>query len=322
MTTLYGAIDLGGTNVRALIATLDGDIAGSDHRPSRTAEGLEITLRTMEECLLAACEKAGINISALSGVGIASPGWVDIQAGVVPAAPQLPGWRNVPLVRIMGERLGVPVLLENDANAAALGENVFGAGRGTRHMLYITVSTGIGGGIIVDGKLYGGARGSAGEIGHTVIDPAGPICPCGNNGCLEILASGTAIARRAESVEARGESTTLTRIKEQEGLLTARLVAEAARAGDLESAEIYAEAGRFLGLSLGNAVNLLSPEMIVIGGGVAKSATLFLPQTENTMKAVALSEPLRHVRLTLSELGDNAGALGMIARLGQVDTID
>jgi glucokinase len=186
-------------------------------------------------------------------------------------------------------------------------------------MLYVTVSTGIGGGIIVDGKLYGGAHGSAGEIGHTVVDPSGPTCPCGNNGCLEILASGTAIAHRAGSVEARGASPVLTRIKERESRLTARLVAEAARAGDLESAEIYAEAGRFLGLSLGNAVNLLSPEMIVIGGGVSRSAALFLPQAENTMKAVALSEPLRHVRLILSELGDDAGALGMIARLGQED---
>lgn len=320
MTTLFGTIDLGGTNVRAIVARPDGTIVADDHRPSRAPEGMETTLQTMEDCLRAACENAGTTASALIGVGIASPGWVDIREGVVPAAPQLPGWRNVPLVRIMRERLGVPVLLENDANAAALGENVFGAGRGTRHMLYITVSTGIGGGIIVDRKLYGGARGSAGEIGHTVIDPAGPICPCGNNGCLEVLASGTAIARRAESVETRGASPTLTRIKEQEGPLTARLVAEAARAGDLESAGIYAESGRFLGLSLGNAVNLLSPEMIVIGGGVARSAALFLPQAENTMKAVALSEPLRHVRLTLSQLGDNAGTLGMIARLRQEDT--
>jgi glucokinase len=315
MTTLLGAIDLGGTNVRAIVARPDGAIVAEDQRPSRAGEGLDVTLQTMEEALRAACQDAAIEVPALGGVGIASPGWVDLENGVVPAAPQLPGWRNVPLVRVMRERLGVPVTLENDANAAALGENVFGAGRRARHLVYITVSTGVGGGLIIDGKPYGGAQGSAGEIGHTVIDPLGPVCPCGNNGCLEILASGTAITRRAEAVEARGASPTLTRIREREGRLTARLVAEAATAGDLESREIYAEAGRFLGLSLGNVVNLLSPEIIIIGGGVARSAPLFLPEAENTMKAVALGEPLRHVRLTLSELWDNAGVLGMIARL-------
>lgn len=315
MRHLLGAIDLGGTNVRAIVATPEGEIVGDDQRPSRAPDGLDVTLQTMEDCLRASCDEAGVSIADLGGVGIASPGWVDLENGVVPAAPQLPGWRDVPLVRIMSERLGAPVILGNDANAAALGELVFGAGRGMRHLLYITVSTGIGGGLIFDGKPYGGARGSAGEIGHTVVDPAGPVCPCGNHGCLEILASGTAIARRAEAVAARGDSPALAEAKSREGRLTASLVAEAAEAGDLPAREIYAEAGRFLGLSLGNAVNLLSPEMIVIGGGVTRSAPLFMPQAENTMRAIALSEPLRHVQVRLSELWDNAGALGMIARL-------
>jgi glucokinase len=248
-------------------------------------------------------------------VGIATPGWVDLEEGVVPAAPQLQGWRNVPIVRLLGERFGVPVVLENDASAAALGENVFGIGRGARHMVYITVSTGIGGGIIIGGRLYGGARGAAGEIGHTVIDPAGPVCPCGNAGCLEVLASGTAIARMADAAEAREESPTLTAIKKREGRLTARLVAEAASAGDRAAAGIYAEAGRFLGVALANLVNLLSPELIILGGGVMNSASLFLPQAEGTMKALALAEPLRHVRLTEAELGERAGVMGMIAKL-------
>jgi glucokinase len=198
-----------------------------------------------------------------------------------------------------------------------LGENVFGAGRGTRHMIYITVSTGIGGGIIIDGRLYGGARGSAGEVGHTVIDPAGPLCGCGNYGCLEALASGTAIARQGEAVEARGESPGLTAAKERGGRLTAALVAEAALAGDLAATEIYSEAGRFIGVVLANLVNVFSPELILLGGGVTTSSKLWLPQAEHTMRTLALSEPLRHVRLGLAELGDNVGVMGMIARLRQ-----
>ncbi|HEY5626060.1 MAG TPA: ROK family protein, partial [Dehalococcoidia bacterium] len=195
--------------------------------------------------------------------------------------------------------------------------NAYGAGRGTRHMLYITVSTGVGAGIVADGRLYGGAKGSAGEIGHTIVDPSGPRCGCGNSGCLESLSSGTAIARRASEAAERGDSATLAAIKEREGRLSARLVADAARKGDSASAAIYEEAGRFLGIALANAVNLLSPEAIVLGGGVMQAKELFLPRAEETMRELALSEPLKYMRLAEAELGDRAGVMGMIARLGQ-----
>ena len=315
MTQLFGAIDLGGTNLRSIVAGLDGKTAGDDFRPSRAAEGLDPCLEQIEASLREACRKAGVAPADLPAVGLCSPGWVDTTEGVVPAAPQLKGWRNVPIVRILSERFGTRVLLENDANAAALGENVFGAGRGARHLVYITVSTGVGGGIIADGKLYGGARGSAGEIGHTVIDPDGPQCGCGNYGCLEALASGTAIARRGTEEEARGASDALSQSLARDGEVTASAVAEAAEQGDRVCQEIYSEAGRFLGIALANLVNVLSPEMIVVGGGVTKAAPLFMPQAENTMRALALSEPLKHMRLVLAELGEEAGVLGMIARL-------
>ncbi|HEY5638726.1 MAG TPA: ROK family protein [Dehalococcoidia bacterium] len=319
MPDLYGAIDLGGTNVRAIVAGLDGKISGDDRRPSRAQDGLDATIGEMLASLGRACSEAGVETSGLSGLGVASPGWVDTERGVVPAAPQLVGWRDVPLVEMLQERLGVTVRLENDANAAALGENVYGAGRGTRHMLYITVSTGVGAGIVADGRLYGGAKGSAGEIGHTIVDPSGPRCGCGNSGCLESLSSGTAIARRAEEVAERGESGALAAIKAREGRLSARLVADAARDGDAASAAIYEEAGRFLGIALANAVNLLSPEAIVLGGGVMQAKDLFLPHAEATMREFALSEPLKYVRLAEAELEDRAGVMGMIARLGQAE---
>ncbi len=317
MPDLYGAIDLGGTNVRAIVAGLDGKISGDDRRPSRASDGLDATIEALLASLGQACSETGVEVGGLRGLGVATPGWVDTERGVVPAAPQLIGWRDVPLVEMLQERLALTVLLENDANAAALGENAFGAGRGTRHMLYITVSTGVGAGIITDGRLYGGAKGSAGEIGHTIVDPSGPLCGCGNRGCLEALSSGTAIARRATEAADRGDSAALAGIREREGRLGARLVADAAREGDAASIAIYEEAGRFLGIALANAVNLLSPEAIILGGGVMQAKDLFLPRAEETMRDLALGEPLKYMRLAEAELGDRAGVMGMIARLAQ-----
>ena len=167
---LYAAVDLGGTKVRAVVADGSGRVLGDDIRPSGAADGLEAVLGRMVASLDAALARAGVEREQLAGLGIASPGAVDVERGVVPNAPQLPGWQDVPLARLMAERVGVAALLENDASAAALGEHRFGAGRGTRHMLYLTVSTGVGGGIIIDGELYRGKSGAAGELGHVIID--------------------------------------------------------------------------------------------------------------------------------------------------------
>lgn len=318
MADLYGAIDLGGTNVRAIVADLDGSIAGDDKRPSLARDGLDVTVETMLASLAAACREAGVDAGSLSGLGLATPGWVDSEAGVVPAAPQLIGWRDVPVVSMFEDRLGVPVRLENDANAAALGENTYGAGRGTKDMVYITVSTGIGAGIIAGGRLYGGAKGSAGELGHTVIDPSGPPCGCGNNGCLEALSSGTAIGRRGTAAAENGESDALVTTLAREGRVSARMVADAAHAGDATSRTIFTEAGGYLGIALANVTNLLSPQAIVLGGGVMRSRDLFLEEAERVMREYALSEPLKYLRVQSAELGDKAGPLGMIARLGQL----
>ncbi|MBF8286519.1 MAG: hypothetical protein HW393_333 [Dehalococcoidia bacterium] len=240
---LYAAVDLGGTKVRALVADRSGRVLGDDIRPSGAAEGLATVLGRMVESLDAALARAGVEREQLAGLGIASPGAVDVERGVVPNAPQLPGWQDVPLARLMAERVGVPALLENDASAAALGEHRFGAGRGTRHMLYITVSTGLGGGIIIDGELYRGKSGAAGELGHMIIDIDGPPCGCGARGCLEALASGTAIARRGERLAESGDSPVLARLRGQEGPVTAEMMKRAADMGDAASREAFREAG-------------------------------------------------------------------------------
>ncbi len=312
---LYGAIDLGGTKVRAIVADLDGNVHGEDIRPSRAAEGLDATLGAMFESLDAALAGAALGRRDLRGLGVASPGAVDTVHGVVTRAPQLIGWNNVPLAEIMRGRLAIDVSLENDANAAALGEHTFGAGRGSRHMVYLTISTGLGGGIIIDGKLYRGARGFAGEIGHASIDLDGEPCDFGGSGCLESLASGAAIARQGEELVAGGKAPGLAEIAQSEGRVTAEMVARAARKGDEASRQLFRDTGRYLGVTLANCVNIFNPEVIVIGGGVALAGDLFLAEARATMEARAIRESLRDVRLELGTLGERAGSLGMIAMM-------
>jgi glucokinase len=316
---LYAAIDLGGTNLRSIVADASGRVLGDDVRPSHTDEGLEAVLDRMVESLEASLAKAGVERGRLAGLGIASPGAVDAARGIVPNAPQLPGWQDVPLARLLEERLGLPARLENDATAAALGEHRFGAGRGSRYMLYLTVSTGIGGGIIIDGELYGGKSGAAGELGHVVIDMNGPPCGCGGRGCLESLASGTAIARRGEQLADSGESPVLARLRREEGPVTAEMMQRAAAMGDAASREAFRKAGHYFGVALAGFVNIFDPEVIVIGGGVARAGDLLLEQARVTMESLAMTQPLKGVRLAVSELGDFGGALGMVARLREAE---
>ena len=311
----YAAIDLGGTKVRAIVADLAGKIYGEDIRLSRASEGLAATVDTMVSSLQAACEVAAVNTSDIKGLGIAVPGAVDALNGVVPEAPQLPGWRDVPIVALMSERLEMPVWLENDANAAALGEHRYGAGQGAENMLYMTVSTGVGGGIIIDGNLYRGARGAAGELGHVIIDYDGPACGCGGNGCLESLISGTAIAKEGERLVEEGKAPELAKLSAAEGAVTSEMMGRAVKAGDAAVAEYTDRVGLYLGVALASYVNIFNPSAIVIGGGVAKSSEMFIDQAVATMKKRAMRGPLEDVTVKLSELQDRAGALGMIARL-------
>jgi glucokinase len=316
---LYGAIDLGGTKLRSIVVDASGRILGDDIRLSHTAEGLEAVLGRMVECLDASLVKAGVKRQGLAALGVASPGAVDAARGIVPDAPQLPGWKDVPLAWLLEERLKVPTKLENDATAAALGEHRFGAGRGSRHMLYITISTGVGGGIIIDGEMYRGASGAAGELGHVVIDMNGPPCRCGARGCLESLVSGTAIAKWGEELVAKGKSPLLAEMREREGPVTAEMMSRAVKAGD-EAARVYAgEVGFYLGVALAGFVNIFNPEVIVIGGGVSLSGEMFMDKALATMESRAMRQPLKDVRVKLSALGDFGGALGMVARLREAE---
>jgi len=310
-----GAVDLGGSKILSIIAQGDGRRLGEDRRPTDAEAGPDGVLERIVGSLQEVLAKAGLGQGDLAAVGICSPGPCDIDAGVISSAPNLPGWRDVPICRSLEERLGVPTRLENDANAAALGEHVYGAGRGCRHLIYMTVSTGIGGGLIIDGRLYRGATGVAGELGHMTIEPDGPLCGCGNRGCLEALASGTAIAARGEELVAQGGSALLVRLAQEEDDLTAETVSRAADQGDIACQGIIQRAGYYLGIGLASYVNIFNPEVIIIGGGLAKAGELLLAPARAEMAARAMPEALKAVQLKMAELGDYGGVMGMVALL-------
>lgn len=308
-----GGIDLGGTKILSLVASTKGETLGQNRRPTRAERGPQKVIAGMVDSLRAAARKAGLDVGGLAGVGVVSPGPLDYASGVIGELPNLPGWRGMPLADEMRAALGVPVFVDNDATAAALGEHTFGAGRGYRHVIYVTVSTGIGGGIIIDGRVYRGASGAAGEVGHQVVEEGGPQCSCGRHGCLEELASGTAIAHRAEELIARGEGKGIARMLEDDETLSARTVHRAARAGDPEARRIIEEAGHYLGVGLANLVNIFNPELIIIGGGLTNIGRMLLDPARRVVRRDPFPEPRRDVRIVRAALGDRVGALGAVA---------
>jgi len=305
-------IDLGGTKIHTVVATPDGEVLGEDRRPTLASEGPDAVLGRLIASIRRSLASAGPPSGEIAGVGISSPGPCDPRRGVVTNAPNLPGWHEIPIVRIVSEQLGVPALLENDANAACYGEFRFGAGRGHQHIIYVTLGTGIGGGIIIDGKIYEGASGAAGEVGHIIIDQDGPPCNCGGRGCLEALASGPAIARAAEAAIAAGRSTALTQIAAGTSL-TPELVLEAAEGGDAVAREVIEGAGYQLGLGLVSLLNCFDPQALILGGGLLGLGDLYLGPAVRLARERAFAQIVADVTITTATLGERAGALGAAA---------
>lgn len=313
MTGYLAGVDLGGTKILTVLADSDGGIAAEIEVPTEAGGGYAHVLDRIAATVEAVCRQAGVPWEVVAAVGAGAPGPLDSRTGVIHQAPNL-GWRDVPFGDDLAARLGRPVYLENDANLGALGEYTFGAGRGSADMVFVTVSTGIGGGLILRGGIYSGAGGGAGEIGHIKVVPDGPRCGCGARGCLEAVASGTAIARRARELIAAGAGTA---VLQQAGgdpeRVTAGTVAAAARAGDPEARSILDEAVGYLGTGLAAVLNLLNPELVVLGGGVMKSADLLWDTLDRVLRAQALDTAYRRVRLVQGVLGGRAGALGAVA---------
>jgi len=310
-------VDLGGTKIYTLLATVEGTVAAEMEVPTVAGRGYEAVLDRIADTVAAVAAQAGVKPENVRAVGVGAPGPLNPDTGVVHQAPNL-GWKRVPLRADLEARLALPVRLENDANLGALGEYTFGAGRGCAELVYVTVSTGIGGGLILRGEIYGGAGGGAGEIGHITVVPGGPRCRCGSRGCLEAVASGTAIALRARELLDRGAGAgagagILALAGGEAEAVTAATVARAAEAGDPEARAILDEAAWHLGTGLAAVVNLLNPCRIVLGGGVMKSGRLLWDRMDRSLREQALDAAYRRVRLVPGALGARAGALGAVA---------
>ncbi len=301
------AIDLGGTELRAAIVDRNGQLIAFAATPTDARGGPNAVIAQIVSLVDQVRVEAGS--CSIMGLGIGSAGPLDPLTGTVIAPPTLHGWRDVPLAAILHDRLAMPVLLENDANAAALGEWRFGAGRGTQSMAFVTVSTGIGGGIIADGKLLHGRRGLAAEIGHmTIAADSDELCACGARGCWEAMASGTALSRDATRLAASGEASLLKKLAGS-GPVTGHHIAQAARESDKIALSLLANEARWLGIGLANLLHLYSPERLIIGGGVGNLLELMHEGIERVINERAMSA-YRDVPVIAAELGRNAGLIG------------
>lgn len=312
-------IDLGGTKILAAVVGPDGAILGMAKKKTRGEAGPDGVIKRIVDTAAAAAAAAKVSLKALSGVGVGAPGPVDFETGVVYSAPNLPGWDEIPLGARLQATLGLPVWVDNDVNLGTLGEFSLGAGRGCQHMIGLFVGTGVGGGIVIDGKLYRGARYAAGEIGHMTLQPDGPLCGCGRRGCVEAFASRTAIERVVRAGLAEGRASVLPELLAAEkDRLTSGVIKQALAREDPLMTEAVGQAQRYLGLLVANLVNALDPEMIVFGGGVVEALGMDFVQP---IQAYALPGFLQQryadrIKIVSATLGDQAGVLGGAALLG------
>lgn len=308
------ALDIGGTKLAAGVVGGDGAVLASDVCPTLVAEGPEAVLTRLFDLGTRVMAAAGVAPADLTATGIGCGGPLDSTTGVLLRPPHLPGWHQVPIVDLARRRYGLPAVLDNDGTAGAAGQWRFGPDRTVRHLLYLTVSTGIGGGVVVDGRTFRGAAGNGGEPGHVTVRSTGRTCrSCGRTGCLEAYASGTSIAERAAEAVAEaarlGRSTTLA----EHDPLTAAEVAAAARAGDPVAEAVWAETVEALGSGVTSLVNLFEPELVVLGGGVTRAGEQLLGPLRRLVTTAAMGPAARAVRVERAFGGDLAGVLGAAA---------
>ena len=324
MSNFAIGVDLGGTNLRIAAADEQGQLMEKVTLGTKTALGRDHVIKEMCEAIRHASDKFKSS-GDLLGVGIGVPGIIDMETGMMRESPNLPGWSDYPVRAEIEKRLGAPVILENDANVAALGEKWLGAGRHVGDMAMLTLGTGVGGGIVLNGKIWHGMTGMAGEFGHMTVDPEGHLCGCGNCGCLEQYASATAIVRMAREVIATGDAPGLAKAANSDPEFSAREIYNLAIQGDEDARRIFRRVGRALGIALSTMVNGLNLEMYVIGGGVCSAWEAFSPTIFEELRrramvyaATAPADPLGEVEpgggrktiITRALLGSDAGLFG------------
>lgn len=302
-------IDIGGTAIKIAVLWNDGRVVRSDRIPTEVAAGPEPALRRIVACVESLLAAESMRPAEMRAIGIDSAGIVDTARNLVLDAPNLRGWQGYPLAAGIGEHFGVPAFLENDVNAMAFGEYSCGAGRGVRSLVCLTLGTGVGGGIVLDGRLVRGAHGAAGEIGHMSLDRNGPRCACRSYGCLERYVGAQYLVARA--VEFLARDARPSRLRDiAPGQMHARDVGEAAAAGDTIAREVLEETGRWLGVGLANVVNILDPDVIVIGGGVSRAGAPLFAAARQMVRERAMSVPAAAVQIVPAALGDDAAVVG------------
>lgn len=306
-------IDMGASHLSILLADFAAQVIDEAEVPFTIADGPEACLARANTLISELLQKNNLDIAQISSIGLGVPGPIASEAGMVFAPPIMPGWDGFPIQANIESHWNLPVSLNNDAELGALGEWAYGSGRGENFLAYIKVGTGIGSGLLLNGQIYRGATGSAGEIGHLTIEENGPLCDCGNAGCLEALAGGKALARQAREAIQKGQRTLLSTLGPIEAI-TARDVASAARRGDLVSQQIIARAGSYLGIAIAGLVNLFNPRVVVLGGGVAQIGDLLLQPIRDTVARRSLQASARTVKINTAVLRRRSSGMGAIVQ--------
>ncbi len=306
-------IDAGATHATLILTDFSGREIKVQDTPFNIADGPQACLGQLDDCLKTLLDSAGLRLHQVSASGLGVPGPVVAEAGMVSWPPIMPGWDGFPIRDHLQQLWNCHVSVDNDADLGALGEWVYGAARGERNVVYIKVGTGVGCGILIDGKIYRGVTGSAGEIGHITIDENGPVCRCGNRGCLEAIVGGGAIATQAISAIQKGQRTLLAEIRPVERITSHDVISAASR-GDLFAQQLIMEAGSHLGTAVAGLVNLFNPGMIVIGGGMAQIGDLLLEPIRQAVLQRSLKMASRAVRITVAVLGRRSSGMGAVVQ--------
>jgi len=311
MARLALAVDLGGTNLRAAVVNRDGDIQAETQQRTQSSDGPDAVIERIAAAVNDIAESNQVPNDV--PLGLASPGPLDPRTGVVYFSPNLPGWTNIPLAAKLRERTKREVVLSNDANAAALGEVFFGAGKGTRNLLYLGLGTGVGGGIYSEGLLIDGVRGMGGELGHVTVDLNGPRCTCGSVGCIEAYTSAWALTRDALALVDSGRGDAILRAAGDRDNVGPRALGQAASDGDAATLALLERAGHALGAGMASFVNIFNPEVIAIGGGVSLIGDPLLEPARRALATFAMPIMLENVKVVPSQLGVKTGIYGAAA---------
>ena len=304
-------IDLGATNAKLGLVTNGGGVVRRTAIATEPDDGPEATVQRICRAAVGLLGEAGVRPGDLLGAGVAAAGSVDAERGVLRYWPNVPTWRDVPLQAMFSERLGLPCTVENDGNAAALAEHWIGVGQGFSSLVLLTLGTGIGGGAILNGRLWRGANGAAGELGHMCIDPDGPPCNCGSRGCLQAYAGARGIVRRMEAALDASEDSVLAGRRSE---LTAERVHRAALDGDEAARRNIADTGRYLGVGISNLLHLLNPEVVALSGGVTAAGEMLMAHLRAEVAARTLEASRRGVRIAFSAVPGDAGVIGAARR--------